>query len=71
MPDQPWKTTKNITRHIALYISTTLMLCFLLKIVGIYAIVDELLQADPVFIFYAFLPSIGSCSFRPEAEGVC
>lgn len=58
MPDQPRKTAKNIALGIALYTSTVLIFYFLLKLVGINAIVDELLQADPVFIFYAFLLSL-------------
>lgn len=58
MPDQPRKTSKNIALHIALYTSTVLIFYFLLKFVGVNAIVDELLQANPVYIFYSFLLSL-------------
>jgi len=58
MPEQPRKTAKNIALHIALYTSTVLIFYFLLKFVGIDSIVDELLQADSVYVFYAFLLSL-------------
>ena len=57
MPEQPRKTAKNITLNIALYASTLLIFYFLLKLVGVNAIVNELLQANPVYIFYSFLLS--------------
>ena len=58
MPKQPLKNAKNIARHIALYTLTIVIFCFLLKFVGVNAIVDELLQANPVYIFYSFLLSL-------------
>ena len=57
MPDQPRKTAKNITLNIALYSSTVLIFYFLLKLVGVTAIVDEFKQANPVYVFYSFLLS--------------
>ena len=58
MPDQPRKTVKNITLNIALYTSTVLIFYFLLKLAGVNAIVDELKQTDPVYIFCSFLLSL-------------
>lgn len=58
MSNHPRKNTKNIALQISLYISTVLILYFLLRKVGVNAIVDELIQANPVYIFYSFLLSL-------------
>jgi len=58
MPDQPRKTAKKITLNIALYSSTVLIFYFLLKLVGVNAIVDEFKRTNPVYIFYSFLLSL-------------
>jgi uncharacterized protein (TIRG00374 family) len=57
MPEQPRKTAKNITLNIALYISTVLIFYFLLKFVGVNAVVGELKHASPTYILYSFLLS--------------
>lgn len=58
MPEQPRKNAKNIARHITLYTLTIFIFYFLLKFVGVNAIIDELLQANPFYIFYSFLLSL-------------
>jgi uncharacterized membrane protein YbhN (UPF0104 family) len=51
-------TAKKISLNIALYTSTVLIFYFLLKYVGVTAIVDELKQTDPIYLFYSSLLSL-------------